>query len=291
MAKTTTTINDAQKDLASRIRSVCMAITGPADDMADAQDALKVSADKVKNTGRLAIALEIAQLSHNEGWRGNDIAVACEYARTMSNATDKTAKTLNTVISEMRLFANPKVRALIPTLHDACNQAWENEATDMMCADPEDKSSVPTPVRNYAPRLYHLLAYVTRAVKDDKLEVYNSDDIVWWAKVNDPAMNPANTAKKVKSLLKQLDTIRAIYNVADLDAASDVLRGVDEKMLEAGLTRPVHVQPGHVAPAVAPAPSPAPAPMLDGGRAGSSREHERERGRLRSRPGPRRSDE
>ena len=263
MAKISVTLTADQMSLASRIRAlVSGALSQSANDMADASDALKAASEITKNSGRLALAREIAELSSAEDWKGNDIAAACEYARTIGNGNDKTAKTLNTAISEMRLFANPNVRADVGRLADACQQAWDNETLDVMCADPEDKASVPTPIRNYAPRVYHLLTYVTRAVKDGKLEVYNADDVVWWAKVNDPAMNPANTAKKIKQIIKQLDTIRALYRVADLDAAADVLRDVDEKMLEAGLTRPVHVKPGHAAPALPPKPDYIPVPVI-----------------------------
>jgi hypothetical protein len=250
MAKISVTLTNDQMNLASRIHAlVSGALSQSIREMADASDALQSAAEITKNSGRLALARQIAELSAAEDWKGNDIAAACEHARKIGNGDDKTAKTLNTAISEMRLFANPNVRADVSRLADACQQAWDNETLDVMCADPEDKSSVPTPIRNYAPRVYHLLTYVTRAVKDGKLEVYNADDIVWWAKVNDPAFNPANTAKKVKQIIKQLDAIRAIYKLADLDSASDVLRDVDEKMLEAGRTRPVHVKPGHAAPA------------------------------------------
>lgn len=270
------TLTTDQMNLATRIRAmVSTALSGAANDMADASEALKNAADVVKNSGRLTLARDIANLSHTEAWKGNDIAAACEYARTMGNGNDKTAKTLNTAISEMRLFANPNVRAHVPTLADACIQAWDEEAMEVACADPEDRKSVPTPVRNYASRVYHLVCNITRAVKDNKLTVYNSADVVWWAKVNDPDMVPANALKKIQSVMKSIDAIRNVYSVADLDAASDVLRGIDEKMLEAGLTRPVHVKPGHSAPAthtpathtpapaapVEPAPAPAPVPV------------------------------
>jgi hypothetical protein len=264
MAKTTITLTADQMTLAGRIRAlVSGALSQSANDMADASDALKNASEITKNSGRLGLAREIANLSHDEQWKGNDIAAACEYARTIGNGNEKTAKTLNTAISEMRLFANPNVRADVGTLADACQQAWDEETMEIACADPEDRKSVPTPIRNYAPRVYHLLCSVTRAVKDNKLDVYNSADVVWWAKVNDPAFNPANTLKKVQTIMKQLDTIREIYKTCNLDAASDVLREIDQKMLEAGLTKPVHVKPGYAPPAYVPAPVPVVTPEVN----------------------------
>ena len=243
------TLTADQMNLASRIHGmVSAALSKSANDMADASKALQDAAEITKNSGRLLLARQIASLSHDEQWKGSDIAAACEHARTMGNGNDKTAKTLNTAISEMRLFANPNVRADVYTLANACQQAWDEEAMEVACADPEDRKSVPTPVRNYASRVYHLLCNVTRAVKDNKLTVYNSADVVWWAKVNDPDMVPANTLKKIQAIMKNLDAIRNIYAVEDLDAAADVLRSVDIKMLEAGLVKPVHVKPGHSAP-------------------------------------------
>lgn len=251
------TLTTDQMNLASRIHAmVTSALSQSARDMADASEALKDASEKTKNSGRLLLARQIASFSHSEGWRGNDIAAACEHARTIGNGNDKTAKTLNTAISEMRLFANPNVRADVGTLADACQQAWDEEAMEVACADPEDRKNISTPVRNYASRVYHLLCNVTRAVKDGKLTVYNSADVVWWAKVNDPDMVPANTLKKIQAIMKNLDAIRNIYSVADLDSACDVLRTVDIKALEAGLSRPVHVKPGHSAP-VTHAPAPA----------------------------------
>ena len=131
MAKNTTDANtvDAARvtTIANLIRAKCLALSEPAQQMADAQDAIQELSAGMNNT-RLAVASEIAALAEAENWTPSELKVACDRA-AKGNDDDRSAKTVGVFISEMKTFASPKVRNELPLIIEACQTAWRWKRT------------------------------------------------------------------------------------------------------------------------------------------------------------------
>jgi predicted component of type VI protein secretion system len=217
-----------ESDIAHLISAACRKITSDLDDKFTAQDAVSALTEGVTNA-RMAIALEIANASVAGDWKRDEIARACKHAVRLSNrkppettehnqqerddyaktAEARTEKTVATFISEVALYAHPKVREKFPTIMRACADAWEAENALIADTDKEDRHTLNIPCHKFSKRLYHLTTQITRAVRHDEAQIENVLNVIAYCAANDPDHNADKIAKRVEAITSLL---RAMHN-------------------------------------------------------------------------------
>jgi hypothetical protein len=219
------------RDIASAIHARCHALHEPANEMEEHQNAVKDLSAGMGVT-RIGVATEIAALADAEGWTPGELKGACDRAAKMGNADDRGTATVKVFISEMKSFASPKVRGKLPTIIEACQRAWQDEA-DLLaeCETKEERAAVAAPVHKYKSRIYHLVLAIARAVKGDELDVADESDVIAWAIEHDPDHDEDKVAARLKV---QIDKLTAIYDDFGLDeikTAAEYLGTVTAKEL------------------------------------------------------------
>ena len=209
-------------DIAEQIRNTCLAITEPHREMLGHKDAAK-ELNGTLNNERLRIAQEIADLSTKGKWTESDIKEATKRAAKGGNDTkgkkDRTDKTLATFISEVKLFAAPKIRGQAKDIIAFCAEAWEAE--NVQLADPDTEASE-LPVHKFTKRLYHLTMSVTRAVNKG-VTVHSAEDVSEWCKLNDPDLDHEKIAKRLENVIDLLNDIVRDFGNQDVAQAAEFL--------------------------------------------------------------------
>ena len=266
MAKITEPVTARVLDIAARIHTACGAIRA---DTAAIQENMKDTQERSANlTGtRIGVASEISAMAHAEDWTAGEVALACDKAAKMGNAEDQTAKTMGVFISEMKLFANPKVRVHFVNLLETCEAVWAYETELLAGADsPEEKANLETPVRKWQSRKYHLLANVARAVKEAKLAApLTQDSLTQYARDNDPDHNETKVAGRLKGIIETLGKMYADFGLNDIQVATEYLGTITAKDLLASRKAMLDAEEDRLAahpltdlpPAVAPVQAPA----------------------------------
>ena len=258
MAKNDTTSARAA-EIASKIHTACSAIGSPHREMMEHQEAVQDLSAQMNgvNGSRLAIATEIAAMALSENWTMSEVVQGCALAGKMGNSQDSTSKTIGVFISEMKTFAHPKVRENFPTILSACQDAWQAEQDALACVDSaEDRRAIPTPVKKYKSRIYHLVTDIARQVKAGKLTVDGPEDIVEWALANDPDHDEDKIAKRMATIIADLGGIFEDFGFAPIQTAIGYLQTVTAKELLAArqaLTGGTEAAPSVAAGATPPA--------------------------------------
>jgi len=231
MAKIVEVASERVNDIASRIRAACGVLSEPADRLFSAQDAMNAASQDGNNT-RLSVISDVAAMAHAEDWTHAEVAQACERAAKMGNSDDRTAKTVGVFISEMKVFASPKVRGHLPDIKTTCEKLWADETELLASVEPGERKDVETPVRKWQSRFYHLIMHVSRAVKDGKLAAPVTEQaLIDYAVANDPDHNETKVAAKLKSIIDQIDGFHADFGMEELKIAADYLRTISGKEL------------------------------------------------------------
>lgn len=258
MAKSMNTADPRRvADIAEKLRQACGSIGGDHADMLEAQEQVQALSGKMQNT-RLSVAQQVAAMAHAEGWTNAEINEGCAAAAKGINAPDGTAKTIGVFISEMRTFANPKVRDTFPTTLEACQEAWAAEQEDMAGAEKGD--SVDTPVRKFKKRLYHLVMDVARQIKKGELSVDSAEDVVRYCRENDPDFDAEKVAKRLAGIIGDLDKVFSDFGMGSIQTAADFLRTIKAEELLA--SRKLLLAGAPIA-YTAPPPPPPPAPAVE----------------------------
>jgi hypothetical protein len=247
-------ISQAQRDaeIAATIRGQCIRI-------ADNTEAKFIASDEVTKLSaslgneRLAIAMEIAKLSTDGNWRADEIERACKRAAKSSNQKQpdankdgdddderekiisveaRTDKTVGTFISEVSLFANPKVREKFPTILASCKEAWEAEDAEKALLDKDDRKDFDPPVHKFSKRLYHLTTILSRAVKKGKLEITSAKDVVDYCVLNDPDFDVDRVAKRIEGVAKLLGEMHRDFGFDGLKTAISYIQTIEPKDLQ-----------------------------------------------------------
>jgi len=259
------TITPRISEIAAKIRGACLAIVEPHGQMVEHQDAVKELSGTLQAT-RLSVALEIAEMSSVDKWLPGEIEVAVKHAAKSSNDPDnedRSAKTLATFMSEMRVVASPKVRDLFPCILQSVEDAWDEETTLLEMADSKEKASVPTPVRKYASRKYHCVLQVTRAVKDGEASITSAQDVIDYCKANDPDHDEEKVEKRLKRIVEQLQQVYHDFGNDEIKTCVEYLETISAKEL-LDSRRALHGEP--VTPVVTQQPQ-APTGVHEGARA------------------------
>lgn len=215
-------------DIANQIRSTCMGImedTRAVTRLTEARDALSGG---LQNQ-RLVIAREIARISSAGKWTDSDIKNAAKRAvkgAGNDGPKDSADKTLATFISEVKLFALPKIREQANVIIDACQEAWDVESALLEATKAADRGELHTPLHKLTKRLYHLTLSVTRAVKDGEWNVETSDDVIAYAEYHDPDVDHERVAKRLESMLSALQDIVRDFGNKDVALAAEYLAEV-----------------------------------------------------------------
>jgi hypothetical protein len=213
-------------DIASAIRGFCLGISEDHDEMLGYKDQASKADVRVSET-RMDTCAKIAQMSHDQKWDANDIDAACAYAKNiaMGNrpADDKTAKTVGVFCSQMKSVAHPRVRASFPVILTSCTQAWNAEG--LMTEG--DK-----PIRKFKGRLYNLIISATVAVRSGETVIKSPDDVVSWARDNDPDFDENKIEARLHNVGKILKGISDDFGDAKIALVCEYLSNITAKQLK-----------------------------------------------------------
>lgn len=221
-------------DIASKIHGACIAISDDHRSMVEHQEAVQGLSTNLQNQ-RLSIAREIAEMSIADKWSKDDINAAAKRAAAMGNKPaderDRTEKTVATFISEVKLFALPKVREHTATIIDAATEAWSIEDELRSQTDSEDRADLDLPVHKFSARLYHLITHLARQVNDGKLTIADAGDVERYCRMNDPDFDQDKVAKRLEGVVKALNKIVTDFGNNDVAEAMNFLKDITPEEL------------------------------------------------------------
>jgi hypothetical protein len=191
---------------------------------------------------RLGTAVAIAAMAHAENWTNAEIAQAIgNVKKRASNYDSSVNKTVGVFVSEMKQFASPEVRASFPTTLAALQAAWLAEQDYIASLEGDEKKNADTPIRKFKPRIYHLVIECARRIKDGKLVApVCAEDVVQWARENDPSFDEERVAKAIAAGIAKLEEHLGNFGLAgvpDVKLATDFLKTLKAKDLLAARAR------------------------------------------------------
>jgi hypothetical protein len=237
-----TTTSNRIDDIAAKLHTACGVIAEPTRQSNALRETINELSVEMNGIGgsRLSVAANIAALAHAEGWTDSEIAQAIAKATKMSNNNDAATKTLGVFISEMKQFASPRVRADFPAILDACQSAWLAEQDYLAGLEGDEKKNADTPIRKFKPRIYHLVIEAARRTKDGEVTLRTVQDVIDWARANDPAHNEKIVARQIAAAITKLEEVFANFglsNVPDVSVVTEYLRTLTAKELLAARTK------------------------------------------------------
>jgi hypothetical protein len=219
-------------DIANQIRNTCLGITEDHREMVAHSEAVKALSGSLQNQ-RLMIAQQIADMSSAGKWTDSDIKEAAKRAvkgAGNDGPKDSTEKTLATFISEVKLFALPKLREQAKVIIEACETAWGTEVLLIEATKSVDRSELDTPVHKFTKRLYHLTMTVARAVKDG-LNIQTAEDVVNYCRLNDPDFDYTKVAQRIENIITALQGVARDFGDDDVALAAEHLGNVTADQL------------------------------------------------------------
>lgn len=210
-------------DIAAQIRAACSPVLGMDSNTRDAKDAA-TDASNAASSGREAIMVTLASLSHAGGWTDAEIRAAAGKAAGMSNnATDKA---LATFIGETKRAMHPNACAHVPNLVILRDRVWEDE----VLAYTVDKST-PTPCKKAFVRKYHMMITMFGEAADGRV-MTTPEHVLAYAAEHNPDHDAAKVLKQIEGLSSKLAAIYANFAVDELQVATQALADITKKMLE-----------------------------------------------------------
>ena len=173
---------DGAAEQANRV-NIIAGVLGPAasavlaakGEAAAASVILKDLSGKHTNT-RMDTMAALAASSQMGQWADSEITVAIGEVKRRHNNPD-TIKALDTYLGEVKDAVHPKVRAHVPHFIALCAAAW--------LADTKDDA----PCKEAFKREYHMTVRAFRHLKDGGTFFTTVDDVVDWARANDPTLD------------------------------------------------------------------------------------------------------
>jgi hypothetical protein len=240
---------------AQRIADISQAMYGAvlqANDDYDTLDAAKAA--KNEATGKLSSKREevlgaVAELSSQGAWSHVEVLAAAKAASQMYQGNDKAKKShVETLVNHCKLAAHPLVRDRFVELHTLVVETLELESLD-----PEG----PKPVMKLFKRRYHAIVGVLRLVAENVNPITDAEDLIDYAKANDPDHDPKRAHKKLQSLIADLLSVNDAFQVQAISDAVKYLTPIDEEDLTTARARRIGARK---APATVAAPAAAPKP-------------------------------
>ena len=265
----TTTATTRLNDITNTIRSLAQKVMQPAQDVADAAEALNDQRAGVTSL-REQLMLEVAKLSAEQAWTKGEIDTAAKQAaatnanRPKEDKPTQGEKTMGVFISDLRQVANPKVCTHFASLLGMRDTAWQMEDDAYAAAETkEDKALVARPCRKLWGRKYHMLMALVRDTIDDKAAFHHTSIIIQYALDNDPDLNADKVKARLDAIVGKLTEIYADFKHDDIKVCIDFLGVLDVDQLIAAkvgksLTSVVNTTPQ---PKAIPAPVAKPAPV------------------------------
>lgn len=167
---------------------------------------------------REALMANIAAAADANVWTVSEVESACQIAGKKLN-NDAQRKSFGTMVSEIKLAANEKVRARFADVVRLRNVAWAEEE---MAAAAAKKAEIECerPCKLAFARAYHMLTGMLRAVIDTPADhpfPFNTTaDVVSFAQARDPRRDPAKVAKQIESLVNNLRAFHALFPVQSI---------------------------------------------------------------------------
>jgi hypothetical protein len=246
------TVTNAQLDIGKKMHSLAFSIAqSQADSNSKREEADTLSAG-VKSS-RLDLCKQVAEDSANGKWSLGDIRVAFTWAKEQpwgNHGNDRVAKTLGVFLAELAIFAHPNVRDGARVLIEAVETAYKQE-------NPQDDDK---PCRKWQGAAYKAVIVLGRAVRDyDPRNPANGvekitcvEDVVKYARANDPSKDDEKIATRLKAIAKTLMGVYGEFPVNDFLQMAETL----EKLKPADLRAAHNAAHGKRVTAVAPPAAP-----------------------------------
>lgn len=232
--------------IASSIGSALMASHG---DTLRANQAREDATEAAGNAtaGREILMGTLALASADGDWHINEIEEAMNVVAKGIN-DDKSRKTMNTLISEVKHAAYPNGRAMLASLVSARNAAWDAEDAEKKAAK-EDKRKPDDLMTRAFSRRYQTLVAMLRAVNEPDaskrvaFDLTTEGGLLDWARSRDPLRSPKALADKVAGLRDALAGISVLLNGHESTLASVVgaLGFVNEASIAAAFAGPAEI--------------------------------------------------
>jgi len=211
-------------DLAKRIYSDVAA-------QATARDEMKEYAANEATT-RIEMCEIVAEASAKDNWTLEEIAKACGLAANLPIGNhavdeDQSTKTIGVFCSELGVYAHPKMRDNARTLIEACMQALKEE---------KDRDTGDKPVSRFQSNLYKLAITLARKERDGDVRIRSAEDVVQYAKDNDPRKDAARIAKQIANVTKSLKRMFEEFYHTDLQLAAQFLESIKAEDLMSSRT-------------------------------------------------------
>jgi hypothetical protein len=226
-------------DIADKLHAACSDAVGAATrDCNQKRAEINKLSDEMSGISvtRFGAAVAIAAMAHAENWTNAEIAQAIgNVKQRASNYDNSTNKTVGVFVSEMKQFASPEVRAAFPTTLAALQAAWLAEEDHKASLEGDEKKNADLPVHKFKPRIYHLVIECARRIKDGKLVAPTcAEDVVQWARENDPSFDEERVAKAIAAGIAKLEEHLGNFGLAgvpDVKLATDFLKTLKAKDL------------------------------------------------------------
>jgi hypothetical protein len=195
-------------DIASVIADAARAALNASLDAEEARERATAATGSVRSA-REVLMLSLSDAATAGVWTETEIDKACaDVAKSQNN--DATAKTMATLLSEVKLAALPRVRPVFATLCAARDAAWDIEDQDKAAHKaakaPGKFDGLLT--RTFT-RRYQTLVALMRAVNDGKASIASGDDVLAFARTRDPACDPEKMAAKMADAVNTLQRLGA----------------------------------------------------------------------------------
>lgn len=233
-AKFKTVVDTARvADIHNALRAECAKFASADIDRANATDARNDAIAEGQSI-RETVMGDIARLSRDNAWREAEVKAACKALKAGDNS-----QTLVTFMSEIMNVAHPNVRDQFNDLVSLRDALWPADA------DPELNPVNPDVAKCWN-RRYHMLTQMTRVVRKGEGAFNGVEDVIEYARNNNPDEDPEKVQKKLEKIAETLGDMFLIFPDEDLKLASEYVAGIDAKKLIAA--RATIVSPGVVVP-------------------------------------------
>ena len=224
MAQPTTTTTARFDAIKTFITSQVAAAVMSTEDHATAKDAADQAGENKLGT-RMAMMAACATASHNQQWTEGEITSVTKAVVAANNGDKSRAKTVGTLVSEIRNAAHPGARAHVGTIIDVAGSMW-----DALEADKSDGAT--NPLKTCWSRRYHMLTGLFKQAADGNV-LTDPDDIITYARANDPSKNAERVAKRIAKIVEDLRAMHADFPDEDLGMVCDTLGKLTEADLVA----------------------------------------------------------
>lgn len=194
----------------------------------------KALIDRTKAEGatvRETIMARVSELATEGKWTAPEIDAA---AKSISKSGERSDKSKAVLVSQIKSAAKPNVREKFKEIATVVNEAWEEEE-DLKAA------GEPTPLHKLKSRRYDLLCHVlSRVAAGEMAPDFTQEALLAYAESceQERKFDAEKAAKKIESLVKQIDELHDEFDHHDLLVAANLLRKINAEQLREARDKP-----------------------------------------------------